>query len=61
MLWARSPKLRAHAPHALADGEPGRRRQHPDRPDERSPRGEDESHGDDDDALGAAADPDVAA
>src|SRR5438876_6459093 len=61
MLWAFSPKLCAHAPHALPDGEPGGHRQRADRPDEGAPRSEDEPDGDDDDPFGAAADPDVAA
>src|ERR671936_2900368 len=61
MLWAYPAKLRAHAPDALSHGEPGRRRQRPDRPDERPPGREGEPDGDDDHALGAASDPDVAA
>src|SRR3989440_6450990 len=61
MLWACPTKLRAHAPHALPDGEPCGRRQRADRPDEGAPRSEDEPDGDDDDPLGAASDADVAA
>src|ERR671935_1876269 len=61
MLWPCPTKLRANAPHALPDREPGGRRERADRPGEHSPRSEDEADGDDDDALGAAADADVAA
>src|SRR3989440_11998052 len=61
MLWACPPKLRAHAPHALPDGEPRGRGQRADRPDEGAPRSEDAPDGDDDDPLGAASDADVAA
>src|SRR5919204_5186798 len=61
MLWACLTKLRAHAPHTLADGEPGGRREDADRPHERSPGSEDETDRDHHDPLGAAADADVAA
>src|SRR5205823_5063757 len=61
MLWACLPELRAHAPHALADREPGGRREDADRPHERSPGSEDEADRDHDYPFRAAADPDVAA
>src|SRR5438270_11307942 len=61
MLWPRTSKLHAHAPHTLPDREPGGHGQRADRPDERSPRSEDGPEGDDDDAFGATAEPDVAA
>src|SRR5919109_115864 len=60
MLWARLSKLRADAPHTLADGEPCGRREDADRPYERAPGSEDEADGNHDDALRAAADADVA-
>src|SRR5436853_3441446 len=61
MLWACTSKLGANAPDALAGAEAGGRRQRSDRPDEGTPGSEDEADGDDDHALGAASDPDVAA
>src|SRR5205085_10511333 len=61
MLLTRAAKRRPDAPDPLADREPGGCREDPDRPDERAPRSEDEADGDDDHALRAAADPDVAA
>src|SRR5947207_14000111 len=61
MLWACAAQLHADAPHALADGEPRRHGENADRPHERAPGREDEADGDDDDALRAAADADVAA
>ncbi len=54
-------KLLANVQDALQDGEPGRRREQVDRPLQRTPRREDEAGGDDDDALGARAQADVAA
>src|ERR1043166_4841110 len=46
---------------ALQDCDPGRDGEHDDRPLERAPRSEHEPRADDDDALGAGAEADVAA
>src|SRR5947209_7680070 len=56
-----SVKLLSDVQDALQDCDPGRRREHDDRPLERAPGSEHEARGDDDDALGPGAEADVAA
>src|SRR5207302_905267 len=58
---SRCEKLSADVQDSLQDGHPGGRREQVDRPRQDSPRRQDESGGDDDDALRTRADADVAA
>src|SRR5689334_24898521 len=60
VLTRRGPQLLADMQDALDDREPGRRGERDDRPREAAPRREDETRGDEDDALCPGAQADVA-